>query len=91
MALLVVERNKLTVPQLAKKWGVASKKVIAFIRDGELVALNLASKGSTRPRYAIDVAHVEAFEAARRVIPDGGLSTTQRLRRGSPAGVKQFV
>ena len=84
-------RRKFTPPQLAKQWGVATTKVIAFIRTGELPATNLANRGCTRPRYAIDVADVEAFETARRVVPDGGLSTTQRLRRRAAAGIKEFV
>jgi hypothetical protein len=85
------ERRKITPPQLAKQWGVNVAKVVAFIRAGELPAINLAARGTVRPRYAIDVADVEAFEAGRRIVPDGGLSTTQRLRRRAAENVKQFV
>ena len=89
MSRLSLQRRKLTVPQLASQWGVASKKIIAFIRDGELRATNLASRGTTRPRYAIDVDDVAAFERARQVVPT--VPSTQRLRRRAAANVKEFV
>lgn len=86
-----MQRRKLTPPQLAKRWGVNVNKVTGFIRSGELVAINLAGRGCTRPRYAIDETDVEAFEAARRVIPDSGVNPTQHLRRRATPGIKQFV
>ena len=65
----LVERRKVTPPQLAKEWGVSTSKVVALIKSGELIAINLASSREKRPRYAIDRADVAAFEEARRVIP----------------------
>jgi hypothetical protein len=85
-----IEKRKLTAPQLAKLWGVSTHKVIHFIRTGELRAVNLASSVSNRPRYAIDVDDVRRFEAARQVVPDGGESTTGKLRRRATAGVKEY-
>jgi hypothetical protein len=85
-----IARNQ-TPPQYARQLGVANTKVLELIRTGELAALNLANRGCTRPRYSIPPAAIEAFEAARRVVPDGGLSTTQKLRRRAAAGVKEFV
>ena len=86
----LAHRN-LTPPALAKKYGVAVAKVTDWIRNGELVALNLARRGCSRPRYSITPEAIEEFERQRRVVPDGGLSTTQTLRRRAKAGVKQFV
>ena len=86
-----MKRRILTPPMLATRWGVNVNKVTSFIRSGELRAFNLAGRGCTRPRYAIDEADVEAFEESRRVIPDGDQSTTQRLRRRAASGVKEFV
>ncbi len=83
-------RVKMSPPALAKKWGVSPGKIVSFIRTGELRAINVAQSSCHRPRYLIDVADVEIFEKARRVVPDGGLSTTQRLRRKASAGVKDF-
>jgi hypothetical protein len=90
MPATAIERRKLTVPQLAKQWGVSVHKVLHFIRRGELRAVNLAADQRNRPRYAIDLDDIEVFELSRQVVPDGGESTTQRLRRRA-ANVKEFV
>jgi hypothetical protein len=90
MSTTVPIRRKRSVPTVAREMGVAEKKVIGWIRSGELRALNLARSRDGRPRYAIDVADIEAFEQSRQVIPDGGASTTQRLRRRTPGNVKEF-
>jgi hypothetical protein len=85
----VVERRNSTPPEVARRYGVATSKVINWIRTGELSALNLAHRGCTRPRYSIPAEALERFEEARTVIPDGGESATRRLRR-QPTNVKQF-
>ena len=85
-----IEKRKLTAPQVAKLWGVSTHKVLHFIRTGELKACNLAANTSNRPRFAIDVADIASFEASRQVIPDGGESTTTKLRQRTPQGVKNF-
>jgi len=82
--------TKLTVPKLAKAWGVSTNKVLAFIRTGELRATNLATSRSGRPRYAIDVADIESFELSRQVVPDAPESMTTKLRRRAPQNVKSF-
>jgi hypothetical protein len=84
-------KQNLTPPELARRYRVATKKVLGWIRTGELTAMNLANRGCTRPRYVITTEAIDAFEAARRVIPDGGLSVTQRLRRRAAPGIKEFV
>jgi hypothetical protein len=85
-----VERRKLTVPQLAREWGVSTQKIVGFIRRGELRAVNLASHRSTRPRYAIDIDDIASFERARQVVPDGGESSTRGLQRRGPGKVKEY-
>jgi hypothetical protein len=85
-----MKRQTLTPPQLAKQWGVSTTKVKHFIRTGELRAFNLAASNCHRPRYVIDVADIEAFKRARQVVPDGGESTTTKLRRRAAASVKEF-
>lgn len=85
-----IEKRKLTVPQVAKLWGVSTHKVLYFIRTGELRAINLAARTCNRPRYSIDVQDIEAFEQARQVIPDGGESTTRKLRRRAVGNITEF-
>jgi hypothetical protein len=85
-----IERTKLTPPQLADRWGVSTAKIITFIRRGELRAINVATRRGTRPRYLIDVADIKSFESGRQVVPDGGESTTRKLRRQAASNVKEF-
>lgn len=86
----IVQRRKLTPPQLAKVWGVSPSKVITLIRAGELKAINLATSRRNRVRYHIDLRDIESFEQSRQVVPDGVATTTQRLRRRATTGVKEF-
>ena len=85
-----IERRKLTAPQVAKLWGVSTHKVIHSSALVSWRAINLAAERTNRVRYSIDLADVERFEIARQVIPDGGLSTTRKLRRRAASGVKEF-
>jgi hypothetical protein len=87
----IVERTKVSVPHLAKEWGISTRKIVGFIQAGELRAINVATSRESRPRYLIDRADIEAFEFARQVIPVGTGSTIRRLRRSQPPGVKKFV
>ena len=84
------DRRKRSVPQVARQLGVAENKIYAWIRSGELRAINLALSTHGRPRYAIDLADIEAFETGRRVIPDGGPSTTSRMRKRTAAPIKDY-
>jgi hypothetical protein len=90
MATGTIERRKLTAPQIARLWGVSTHKVLHFIRTGELRAINLAASRTNRPRYVIDRDDLERFERGRQVIPDGGESTTRKLRRRAAGNVKEF-
>jgi hypothetical protein len=60
-------KRKLTPPQLAAAWGIDPQKVLHWIKSGELRAVNLATHRDGRPRYAIDVSDLAAFEASRAV------------------------
>ncbi|MCX7428771.1 MAG: helix-turn-helix domain-containing protein [Planctomycetia bacterium] len=62
-------RQKFTPPQLADLWGISPDKIVAWIKSGELRAIDAATKRGVRPRFLIDVADVEAFERARSVTP----------------------
>lgn len=75
-----------TVPQLAKYYGVAPKKIRELVEAGELQAIDLASPSSTRPRLAITEASVEAFEARRAVGP----KPKPARRRKTTASVKDY-
>lgn len=74
-------RRKLTPAEVAKSWGVSPDKVVRFIRSGELKAIDISQKRDKRPRYRIDPADVEAFEAARQVVSRLPTSQTRRSKR----------
>lgn len=54
---------------LAERWGVKIDKVHGFIRSGELVAINVASSDSSRPRWRIPLEAVRQFEQRRSAKP----------------------
>lgn len=83
------ERQKLTVPLLAKLWGVSPNKVHYFVKTGELRAINIATHPDQRPRYLIDVSDIEAFERRREVIPSAE-PPTRRLRKSAGAAKDYF-
>lgn len=49
----VAKEQFLTPPEISKRFGVATEKVLYWIRSGKLRAVNLGN-GSIRPRWRID-------------------------------------
>ncbi len=52
----------ITPPQYAKELRVKDATVLAWIRSGQLVAINVAKPGTTRPRFRIHRSEAVAFE-----------------------------
>lgn len=71
-------RDKMTPPELAKRWGISQDKVLTWIRSGELTATNIATRRGGRPRYLIGNEDIQAFEARRAV-----QHAPKRTRRGN--------
>lgn len=84
-----MSQTKMTPPQLAKRWGVAPAKVVAWILSGELRAINAATNpNGERPRYLIDVSDVDLFERSRAVVAPR--PAAKQRRRPKPATVTTF-
>ena len=83
-----IQRAKLTPPQLAQRWGIDKAKIIAWIRSGELRAINASTIPTRRPRYLINEKDIQSFEQAREVLPACPLP---RARRNHRPQVKQYV
>ncbi|MDZ4780097.1 MAG: helix-turn-helix domain-containing protein [Planctomycetia bacterium] len=83
----IVERSKLSPPQLAKLWGISTEKVLTWIRSGELKAIDAVSRRGERPRYLIDVRDLEAFERSRSTSP---VVDPSPRRKRTPEGVMEF-
>ena len=81
-------RRKITPPEYARQLGVDRAKIIAWIRSGELRAIDASTRRGTKPRYLIDQADIRAFEEAREVIP---ACPPPRVRRNRRPQVQQYV
>lgn len=79
-------RTKLRPPEIAQRFGVDVKKVLAWIHSGELRAINAAEKADgDKPRFLVDVADLEEFERRRAVVP------APKVKRQKKRRFKQFV
>jgi hypothetical protein len=58
-----------SVADLCRRWKIGEDKVRAFLRKGELVAVNVATNLSGRPRWRITPESVEQFERRRSSAP----------------------
>ena len=65
----------LTPPEAAHRLRVDPSRVITWIRDGSLRAIDVSAKGTIRPRFRIDWADLAIFENSLAV------STTPKRRR----------
>lgn len=55
----------MTPPQIARQRGVRVGKVLAWIKRGELEAVNMAECRSGRPRWKVSPEALAAFERGR--------------------------
>ena len=63
------EHQKLTPPEVARLFRVSNEKVLTWIRNGELRAINIAMRPDGRPRYRIDREDLADFELRRQIVP----------------------
>ena len=71
----------MTPPQVASQLGIKSDAVRVLIRSGELRAVDLAGKGSRRPRYKIDPSDLKIFLESRQVRPPAARATRRRRKQ----------
>jgi excisionase family DNA binding protein len=75
-----------TVRYVQRRYGVSEHTVLAWIRSGELRAVNVGRRpGAKKPRWRISQAALESFEARRTPTPPA-----PRKRRQRPADVVEF-
>lgn len=72
-----------TPPELARLRRVTPEKVIGFIRAGRLRATDLASPGSSRPRFRISPQAVQDFERGRQPEPPPVRAERRRKSEGN--------
>lgn len=83
-------RRHFTPPQIAEDLGVAVEKVTAWIGQGELPAINVANRGSKRPRYRISLEAYEAFKRARAVIQPPPAPSRPLRRKAAVAATRNY-
>ena len=69
MASRTSDINWLTPPQIAERLAIGSDKVLTWIRNGELRAVNVAERISGRPRWRISESAFEEFLKSRESSP----------------------
>lgn len=77
-----------TPPQFAKQLGINVSKVLTWIRNGELRALNVAERVGVRPRWRISSTAIEEFIRRRETSPP---SASQRSPHSCYGQRKQQV
>lgn len=75
----------LTVADVARRYRVGEDKVLAWIKRGELTAINTASALCVRPRWVIPAEALVAFERRRT-----GGPTPKPTPRRRPSGIVDF-
>jgi excisionase family DNA binding protein len=75
----------LTPPEVARHLRVNADKVLAWIRSGELRAVNVATGLAGRPRWRVSLADLKAFIARRSARP-----APAPRRRKRPAEVIEY-
>lgn len=75
-----------TVPELAKYLRVDAGKILRFIHTGELVAINIATRASGRPRWRVSEGALADF-LLRRQSP---AAPAPRVRRPKSPGIIEF-
>ena len=80
-------QKTITPKQVAERYGCKPDTVIAWIRSGELRAIDVSSRSSTRPRFRVDPVDLEIFENRRSV---QAAPKTQRRRRRKNQSVTEY-
>ena len=78
-AMPAVAPAYLSPPKIAERLGIDQHKVLAWIRAGELRAVNVGD-GARRPRYRVAESDLATFLAGRSAGPEPKISRVRRRR-----------
>ena len=76
--------KKLTPAECGERLSVGVETIYAWIRNGELPAMNAAKKPHGRPTYRIDQTDLENFQERRRVCKTDPQSLRRRQHSRRP-------
>lgn len=77
----------LSPPEVAERLRLSPDKILAWIKSGELVAVNTATKLGGRPRYRVSPISLAEFEKRRIAM---AMPAPVKQRRRMPGGVIEF-
>lgn len=77
----------LSPPALARRLGVKPAKILAWIRTGEITAVNIGN-GQSKPRWRISPESLADWE--RRRSSQANVKAKPARRRATPASVIEF-
>jgi excisionase family DNA binding protein len=80
--------STLTPPEVAKRLGVSKNKIYAWIKSGELPAVNVTARPGSRPRYLITESDLTVFQEKRRTAKPSPVTRTRR--RKDPNVIEYF-
>ncbi len=90
VCLAANETPSITPGELAKYWGVSHDKVLNWIRNGQLKAINVASSPNVRPRYRITEEGIADFQRVREENAQPKVNIPKQRRRKPVGDVIEF-
>ncbi|MGA2059948.1 MAG: DNA-binding protein [Thermoguttaceae bacterium] len=84
---MIATRTRISPPELARRWGIDTHKVLGWIRNGELHAIDASTRPGGRPRFLIDEKDIELFELRRAV---GAPPVKMPRRHAKQSGIIEF-
>ena len=78
-------RRWLSPPAVARLVGVTPEKIISLIRNGELRAIDVSTRGCRRPRFRVRPEDLESWARGREAVP-----TPPAPRRRQQSGPKEY-
>lgn len=78
-----------TLGGVAERWGCSHSTVLALVKSGALVAIDISSNPRGRSRYVVPADALDDFELRRTVSP--APVPTKRRPKIKPGGIIEFI
>lgn len=88
---MVTQGRYLSPPKIGKLLGVTPAKVLQWIRNGELKAIDISQKGCIKKRYKVKPEWLDDFEQSRLAVPSGPNPTHTIKRKPSQPAKDYFA
>jgi excisionase family DNA binding protein len=85
-----MKSSTLTPAEIATRLRVSPDKILQWIHNGEIAAINVAKNVTGRPRFRIHIADLAAFELRRRVQVKQVVRPRRRRQKGGGSVTEFF-